>query len=320
MGYSLAVDGGGTKLYLLLFDEDMHCRGRSTGSGTNTNFTSAAQVKENMRRSLEECLGGQDVGPIDRLYLSIVGPNDVMEALVRERCGLRQTVMLGEGGAALLAGGLWDCGMVAIAGTGATMYYRSEQGRFRTLGGWGSLLGDWGSGFYIGQRGCQACVRMEEGWGEKTLIRELLMEQYGITRLWEMVPLVYQSPSYQRAVAECAKVVSKAAAMGDAVALSIYRDAGELIAQQIDATIRRYNITGRAKRVVANGGAWKGSPVMFESFARWLHERHPDMPVQRPVFDPVMAGIVQSCLDAGRLDDAMIARLRSEYSDYVWKE
>ena len=58
-------------------------------------------------------------------------------------------------------------GVAVVAGTGATAWaVRADDGRECVYGGWGSLLGDEGSGYALGLAGLRAAIRVFEGRAE----------------------------------------------------------------------------------------------------------------------------------------------------------
>lgn len=63
-----------------------------------------------------------------------------------------------------------DPGVVVIAGTGSVAVAIDEERRARTLGGWGYLLGDEGSAFWIARTAMQAAIRHAPCAGEKQLL------------------------------------------------------------------------------------------------------------------------------------------------------
>src|SRR5207302_4816203 len=66
-------------------------------------------------------------------------------------------------------------GIIAIAGTGSIAFGRNASGRTARAGGWGYIFGDEGSGFDIVRQALRAALRMEEGWGPATRLREVLL-------------------------------------------------------------------------------------------------------------------------------------------------
>ncbi|MBO4406856.1 MAG: hypothetical protein J5849_04080 [Clostridia bacterium] len=294
--YYLTADGGGTKLIVILYDETFRVVSEGRAGGTNENFRSREDIRADMRKALRDCLGTGRPS-LEAADALIVGPSDVFEEELRACADVKEYNRLHEGEAALLAGNGERYGLLALAGTGASNFLL-QPGFRATVGGWGSVLGDEGGGFDVGTRTLRAAIYAEDGRGEDTLILPLLKEEWKLHELWDMVRPVYHSPDQRSLVASAARIAAKAAAAGDQIALSIYRDAAREIFRASDAVLRKYKgpFVGCA---VTSGGVWKGSPVMTEEYRRLMGERWPAIPVRTPALDPCAGGAVYRAVMRG---------------------
>ena len=89
-------------------------------------------------------------------------------------------------------------GAVVAAGTGAVCVARRGE-RMAKVDGWGSLLGDAGSGFAIGRAGLDAALRAADGRGEQTALLAAAERRFG--RLPQLAERVYGAPVPTRAIA-----------------------------------------------------------------------------------------------------------------------
>lgn len=62
----------------------------------------------------------------------------------------------------ILAAGGHDTGIAVIAGTGSVAWGRDSTGRERRAGGWGYLLGDEGSGYWLGREAVRTVLRADQ--------------------------------------------------------------------------------------------------------------------------------------------------------------
>ena len=294
--YYLTADGGGTKLIVILYDENFRVLSEGRAGGTNENFRSRADIRADMAKAIGECLGGSRVA-IEAADALIVGPVDVFEEELRKCAEVGIFHRMHEGEAALLAGTGERYGLLALAGTGASCFLLQPD--LRTgVGGWGSVLGDEGGGYDVGVRTLRAAIYAEDGRGEDTRILPLLKEEWHLKELWDMVRPIYHSPDQRRLVASASYITAKAAAEGDPVALGIYRDAGREIFRATDAVLKRLK-TPFTGSVVTSGGVWKGHPVMREEYDKLLAEHWPGIPVQTPELDPCAGGAVFRAVERG---------------------
>lgn len=92
-------------------------------------------------------------------------------------------------------------GLVAMARTGSDVFYLSPDGRHTTIGGFGAILGDDGSGVWIGQQALRKAIAYEEGWGEQTAFLPLLREAWNLRQRDDIIERVHGEPAPYRKVA-----------------------------------------------------------------------------------------------------------------------
>jgi N-acetylglucosamine kinase-like BadF-type ATPase len=120
-------------------------------------------------------------------------------------------------------------GVALIAGTGAIALGRDSTGRRSRASGWGHILGDEGSGYYIGCRALQAVVRAMDGRGEPTTLVSCLMDHWKLTAPDDMLMRVYHHSSKSE-IASLAPLVFAAAESKDVIAARIVRRAAHELA------------------------------------------------------------------------------------------
>jgi N-acetylmuramic acid 6-phosphate etherase len=138
----------------------------------------------------------------------------------------------------LAAGTPEQWGLALVSGTGSIAYGRSPDGHCHRAGGWGSLLGDEGSGYALAVAGLRAVMRETDGRGPETSLTTRFLERFHLTEPQQLVPVVYQGNLDRTELAALAPLVLDAAARGDSVAMQIV---GEEVRQlaQAGATVAR---------------------------------------------------------------------------------
>jgi glucosamine kinase len=162
-------------------------------------------------------------------------------------------------------------GVVVAAGTGAVALAVSADGAARG-DGWGHLLGDAGSGFWIGRRGLEQALRAHDGRGGSALLAGLA--ECHIGSLDELPARVDASMNPTAMVAAFARQVAEAAGRGDEVARSIWADAAVELAATTAACARRLFPAGAAVPVSWSGGLF-ASGVLLDPFLEHLAELLP---------------------------------------------
>src|SRR5688500_1850201 len=183
MRYVVGIDAGGTKTVGLLADETGTVLAEARGMGANLTTDGELQVEKVFAEILDTLSGDH---PIAAVCLGIAGvdrPHD--EAVIRSilrRLGHRETArVVNDGAIALVAGAPGRFGIVVLAGTGAICYGADRTGRTARAGGYGFLLADEGSGYWLGHQSLRAAVRAADGRGPATRLQPLLFQALGVT-------------------------------------------------------------------------------------------------------------------------------------------
>lgn len=316
MAYYLTMDGGGSKLNALLYDDAFRVIARGRGGGVNTTQNDLSVSEKSVRDALSAIPA--DVTEIERVCAVFVGPTALLRSILAERFRIGSLEFLGECQAGLLAGAAKTSGYLALSGTGSDVFYISPDGQRTAVGGWGPILGDQGSGAWIGLQAVRSAVRDDQGWGEHTLLTRMIFEKFGVTaRPFGLADIIYPDPSPYATIASCTRIVGEAARQGDHAALEILKEAGRKMALQMNVVLERTGDTGDHS-IVLCGGAWKTHPAMIGAFTEAVRENHPGFTVQRPWFEHVLAGAVVHALERGMSPDEIHTLFNNRFPDEIW--
>jgi len=279
MRYVVGIDAGGTKTVGLLADETGAVLAEARGTAANLQTDGELKV-EKVFDGIMETLSSHH--PVSAVCLGIAGvdrPHDesVIRSILR-RLGHRETArVVNDGAIALVAGAPGRVGVVVLAGTGSICYGADREGRTARAGGYGFLLADEGSGYWLGHQSLRAAVRAEDGRGPETLLRKLLFEALEVTSVAELIPRVYEKGLPKYRIAALASFVQTAFEQGDAVAATFIDAAGRELGLAARSVARQLQLDGEPYPVVLAGGVFKGCPSVIESLTRQL-----DLPDARP--------------------------------------
>lgn len=132
-------------------------------------------------------------------------------------------------------------GAVVAAGTGVVTLGVGPAGLAR-VDGWGHIIGDAGSGYWIGRAALEAALRAHDGRGEQTSLSRILAENF--TTPEEAYIELQTNPDRVRLIASFAKEVAAHAEM-DGVARDIIRRAGSELALSVATALNRAGLVGR---------------------------------------------------------------------------
>jgi N-acetylglucosamine kinase-like BadF-type ATPase len=166
---------------------------------------------------------------------------------------------------------------VVLAGTGSIAYGADRSGRTARSGGFGSLLADEGSGYWLGHQALRAAVRASDGRGEPTALQALVFQALGAASMAEVIPKVYEQALPKHGIAALAPLVEQARAAGDRVAADLIRRGGQELALAAAAVARALDLGHEPFPVVLAGGAFKACPSLVDTVAGAL-----DLPAARP--------------------------------------
>ncbi|WP_328767966.1 N-acetylglucosamine kinase [Streptomyces sp. NBC_00286] len=178
-------------------------------------------------------------------------------------------------------------GLALVAGTGAVAARITDHRCTATAGGDGWLLGDDGSGFWIGREAVRTALRMADGRGGPTVLAALVARAYGLpdevvpdggakgpafasreqreAYRMRLLPAVMAEPPTR--LAALAPLVSEAARDEDTVATAILREAADQLAETVRALGCR-----PGEHLVATGGLLGADGPLTEAVHRRLRE------------------------------------------------
>lgn len=170
-------------------------------------------------------------------------------------------------------------GLVLIAGSGSLVLGRTQDGVLTRNGGWGSLLGDEGSGYALGLDAVRAVARAIDG-GPATRLQALLQDRFGLKDRADIIQRVYQQHWPLQAAAP---LVMEAAALGDAVAQAILHTQTDALAAQAARLTAQHSY---ASRLYLTGGLVNAA-LYRKTLTQSLRTRLPEWTVHRASQAPV---------------------------------
>ncbi|OYP36736.1 N-acetylglucosamine kinase [Rhodopirellula sp. MGV] len=144
-------------------------------------------------------------------------------------------------------------GIVLISGTGSFAWGRNQAGECSRAGGWGSLIGDPGSGFAIAVAGLDAVARAADGRGEATVLVESFCEHFGVTEPLELIEKIYGPEGTRKAIAALSRRVVNAAEDGDPVSIRIVDHAVSELANHVATLNERLDLPAGATLAMTGG-------------------------------------------------------------------
>lgn len=299
----LGIDAGGTKTVCLLADESGRVLGEARGPGANLQAAGELEVEKVLHHVMETSLGDRGARPA-AICLGIAGVDReddarTVRAIMRRISPGSRVLVVNDALVALVAGAGNGPGIVVVAGTGSIAYGRNGVGVAARSGGWGHVIGDEGSGYWIGRRVLTAVVREVDGRGPHTQLTEDVLAHFGVTDAAGLVHVVYNRDVPPRSVANLGPIVQKARDRGDAVATQVLERAAEELVLAAGSVASRLDMRGDAFPCILAGGVFRVVPWLVEELTRRLSEVAPRCEVRLLSQEPAW-GAVSLALEEAR--------------------
>jgi N-acetylglucosamine kinase-like BadF-type ATPase len=303
MIHVLGIDAGGTKTVCLLADERGAIVSEARRGGANLQAVGELEVEKVLHDVMEDAIGERQVAPA-AICLGIAGvdrPDDfaVVRGLMKRIGGKARVLVVNDALVALEAGAPGEPGVVVISGTGSIAYGRNARGEAARAGGWGYVLGDEGSGYWIGRAALRAVLRESDRRGPRTALTELLLAHFNVARSQELIHEVYQTNLKPVAIGALAKCVQAAFSDGDSVAIAILRNAADDLEASALSVARRLELVGDEFLFVLAGGIFRAVPWLQQELDRRLPVAAPHSRVRLLDREPA-AGAVALALQEAR--------------------
>ncbi|HJW00536.1 MAG TPA: BadF/BadG/BcrA/BcrD ATPase family protein [Arthrobacter sp.] len=265
-GVIIGLDIGGTKTRGVRFEDGKAVADESAGSSNVQNVT-----REDAAFNLADLFARIGGGKVSRVYAGAGGIDTdddaaALAALIEPHVpGARITVV--HDSRLLLAAGRASTGVAVIAGTGSAAWGRNADGEEARAGGWGYLLGDEGSGYWLGREAVRYSLRrMNQGLPVDQLT-EALLESCGVDDPNRLISLFHSPDTGRRFWAQQARTVVEAAAAGHAASQQLLDQAGRDLAALAAQALRKLGIDGP---VILGGGLGMNVVPLQDAFRKHL--------------------------------------------------
>jgi glucosamine kinase len=291
------VDAGGTKADFLIADDAVEIA-RARVDSIKVLRTQPDSAEARFREALGELerASGVSVSQVARTCIGASGLSvPAVAKWIREQHAKHvggELVLCGDEEIAFEAAFEEGRGVLALAGTGSNVIGRTAPGNWVRAGGWGPVVGDEGSGHWIGLEAVRAVFRAVDQ-GATTMLENAILERWKLGSRGELIQQG-NSADYTR-YAELTPVVVQCALAGDEAAQNVLRDAGNVLAEQVATVIGRIlaeeKDTVGLPEVAVAGSILQSVAEVREPMTRALRICWPEIVVRTECFDPVLGAL-----------------------------
>lgn len=250
--YYLGVDGGGSKTKAVLVSMETpkkHARnscqcllGEATLAGSNPLTVgwevAYERIAEVIKLAKQAARLTPESKPIQKGVLAIAGAAnpEAMQRLTSwaSKQGFAEAIDVVADTAPLLANVLAEEPAIGvIAGTGSVVLVQDLSGATTTVGGWGYLIDDAGSGYAIGRRALREVVRSTDREDRKEPLTSTLLQALAIDSTTQLKQSIYSVADPRRTIASLAEAIVRLAEKEDPSALRLLEVEANLLANEI---------------------------------------------------------------------------------------
>jgi N-acetylglucosamine kinase-like BadF-type ATPase len=318
----LGVDGGGSKTAYALIDADGNLQSSHVGGRVDCVADGLAEARAQLLSGIRVTLARKALSAADVAYAffglpaygedpAAIAELDAMPSAIldaaRYRCG--NDMLCSWAGSLACADGI-----SVIAGTGS-MAYGVFAGREARSGGWGELIGDEGSAYWIAREGINLFSRMSDGRMPRGPLYGLVRERLGLDEDLHLCSRIYRSRSDRRdAFARFAPLVHDAAAAGDVEAAAIFTRGAKELVDCVVAVRRSLDVPAAAVLPVSHsGGVFDHAPSMVHAFRERLAATPVPFEYRAPLLPPAVGAALYAARVAGSdLSSAAVNSLRTQ--------
>lgn len=315
MVYVLGIDGGGTKTVCFLLNEEGKILSQGQAGASNYQTIGIEAAKQSIEAAITHAIrdflvqNNQKLISIQGLCLGLAGVGrkedfavikDLIEQikntpnlLINWQLKLDSTLIKSDTAIALVGGLGHLVGIVVIAGTGSQIFGQNRYGKTKRVGGWGYLLGDEGSGYYIAISGLKAALKSYDGRLGSTQLISAFQQQLNLTTIESLIEVVYRRGWTVSQIADLAKIVNQVALTGDKIANEIIDHSIEELVFATTVAIKSLFEPDEAVEIVTTGGVFQNMNHFRSKFIQVLNRVEPTAEVISSRYEPAYgAGIL----------------------------
>ena len=320
MTYVLGVDGGGSKTFAMIVNEEGRILGFGSDDGSNHQMVGLPQAVEAIKRAAHAAMDSAHVRPDELAICSccLAGadrPDEVVllrEAILGAFDSSHRVVVRNDMQAALRAGTRKHWGVVVACGSGFNAAGRAPNGQEWAFPARGWMTGDRYSGRAMAKEMIQLSMRAYDGRGSPTILTELVLDALDQPSPDELMLALCDQRIRQRDLLPLVPLLFEAAMQGDQVSQDLITRVGEELGISAAAVIKRLGLQALPVEVVLAGSIFRGKgPLLIDTVQQVIHRTAPAATLVRLTFEPVVGAVLLGLEWVGiEADDAIYSALR----------
>ncbi len=316
--YYIGIDGGGTSSKSVLINEKGDIIDTFEGKGSNLNNIGLEQTITNLLEILNYYTQKYQIEKIDIFAGGLSGAGResdrelIKEQLLKKLSNYNSNDIFihHDAFASLMGATAGEDGAIAIAGTGSIVYGIKNNQEIRA-GGWGYLLGDEGSGYYIGNNAIRfALLHYDNIYNDEDFYNSVL-KFYHINTITELIPKIYQSKDPKKIISSICIEIFNLAQNGNKTAQQIIDNSNKAFSQQIVSVINRLKLNDRI--IYPTGSLFKNN-YMINNLSKFLQNE--EITIGKRKFSPEIGMVIAAIKNKyNQIDSDFIKNLEKNFNN-----
>lgn len=322
----IAVDGGGSKTDAVALAPDGTVLARARSGGSSPQLIglerSIAVLDELVVRVLLDA-GAERPARVHAYLSGLDLPAEIdayAAAVAAQAWSCEVPVIVDNDLFALLRAGTLERDAVAVVcGTGINALGVRADGATVRFPALGMISGDWGGGWFLGERALWHAARADDGRGPATMLTDRIPAEFGLATLAEVIESLHFARMPFGELSRLSPTVFTAAADGDAVSQRVVDRQAEEVAVLAVTALRRLELLETRVPVVLGGGVIAGADRrLMQGIAERLATDAPNAVIEHVTAAPIV-GAALLALDAAGADAVGLRRAAAAFTSVAWQ-
>ncbi|XP_002734945.2 N-acetyl-D-glucosamine kinase-like [Saccoglossus kowalevskii] len=289
--YFGGIEGGATHSKMVIMSSDGKIKAWSRGPSTNHWLIGIDECLDRIHNMVVDAKLTADIDldkPLKSLGMSLSGGEQkegqkkVIEGLKTRFPNISEHHTMCTDTFGAIATACDNGGIVLISGTGSNCQLINPNGKIHGCGGWGHMLGDEGSAYWIAHQAVKIVFDSEDNMNDApydvTYVSKAMYQFFQITERHGMLDHVYSNFNKPKFADFCVRLAEGAVKHKDDLCCWLFRQAGKVLARhiislgpKIDECLLKAD---GGLQIVCVGSVWKSWDLLKEGFLEGLKPRH----------------------------------------------
>lgn len=290
--YYIGIDGGGTKTSFKLYNEQGQCLKTTVKETCHLLQVSAETAILTLQEGVQDLIKG--LARTDELLIGLglagYGEDEKLRVKIEQVCQQAldpyEYYLFNDVSIALEGALNGEDGILIIAGTGSIALSKKD-GFYRRVGGWGYMLGDEGSAYWLAKEIFRQYTMQVDGRSEKTHLIPLVKNKLSLKQDYELITyFANEIKNDRREIAKHAILLEELIQLNDPVAFKILDQLVEHLSILISTLGKDFN---QNVNVSYLGGVFNLGRALFERLDKKLAKH---IQLVKPVYPPEKGAVI----------------------------